>query len=136
MSGPWGIGVHSFISSFGAGSSLTEPPQVSVLDPASQWIVTTLSGSPATGIAVVAIAWVGMMMLWGRIDVRRGAMVIVGCFVLFGAPSIAEGLMGSAQTDRGDVSALAGVPIRPSLPARPKNPANAFDPYAGAAVQR
>jgi len=34
----------------------------------------------------------GLMMLTGRIDWRRGATVILGCFVVFGAAAIVAGI--------------------------------------------
>jgi type IV secretion system protein VirB2 len=56
----------------------------------------TLLGTVATVAAVIAIASVGFMMLTGRIDWRRGAIVILGCFILFGAASIVAGIRASA----------------------------------------
>ena len=58
--------------------------------------VTTLLGTIATVVAVIAVAAVGFMMLTGRINWRYGATVIVGCFVLFGASSIVAGIHSTA----------------------------------------
>ncbi len=63
---------------------------------ALNWLQGTLLGTVATVAAVIAIASVGFMMLTGRIDWRRGAVVILGCFVLFGAASIVAGIRASA----------------------------------------
>jgi type IV secretion system protein VirB2 len=63
---------------------------------ALNWLQGTLLGTVATVAAVIAIASVGFMMLTGRIDWRRGAIVILGCFVLFGAASIVAGIRASA----------------------------------------
>ena len=49
-----------------------------------------LLGPVATGVAVIAVAMVGFMMLTGRLNWRYGATVIVGVFILFGAPRIVE----------------------------------------------
>jgi type IV secretion system protein VirB2 len=46
----------------------------------------------ATSVAVIAIVGIGFGMLSGRIDLRRGATVIIGGFILFGASSIVAGL--------------------------------------------
>jgi type IV secretory pathway VirB2 component (pilin) len=45
-----------------------------------------LLGNVATAVAVMAVAAVGFMMLTGRMNWRFGATVIIGCFILFGAP--------------------------------------------------
>ncbi len=64
---------------------------------AVQWLQGTLLGTVATTIAVIAVAFVGLMMLTGRMNWRHGAAVILGCFVLFGAASIVAGIQTAAQ---------------------------------------
>lgn len=64
---------------------------------AMRWLQGTLLGTVATTLAVIAIAFVGMMMLTGRMNWRHGATVIVGCFILFGATSIVAGIQSAAQ---------------------------------------
>lgn len=61
------------------------------------WLQGTLLGSIAIGLCVIAVAWVGFLMLQGRLPVREGARVIVGCFILLGAPVIASGFLGFWQ---------------------------------------
>jgi urease alpha subunit len=86
---------------------------------------------------VIAVGSVGFMLLAGRIDVRRAAQVILGCFVLFGASTIAAGFVRFAES--GNVTATI-PPSQPSplLYASPvaKTPTTAvpYDPYAGAAL--
>ena len=63
---------------------------------AVQWLQGTLLGTVATVIAVIAIACVGFGMLTGRINWRHGAVVILGCFILFGAVSIVAGIQSTA----------------------------------------
>lgn len=63
---------------------------------ALNWLQGTLMGTVATVAAVIAIAAIGFMMLTGRIDWRRGAIVILGCFILFGAASIVAGIRTAA----------------------------------------
>ena len=60
------------------------------------WLQGTLLGTVATVAAVIAVAAVGFMMLTGRMNWRHGAMVILGCFVLFGAASIVAGIRAAA----------------------------------------
>jgi hypothetical protein len=62
--------------------------------------------------------------------------VILGCFLLFGATAVANGLRSSTM-DEG-ATPIASAPPPPVFPA-PKantNDANGYDPYAGAAVIR
>lgn len=63
---------------------------------AVSWLQGTLLGTVATVAAVIAVAAIGFMMLTGRIDWRRGAIVILGCFVLFGAASIVGGIRAAS----------------------------------------
>lgn len=99
------------------------------------WIEGTLLGSIATAIAVVCVAAVGLMMFSGRLDVRRGLVVVLGCFILFGASSIVDAFRGAI--DKGPsvtaVSVIAQPPI--AVPTPPPSP-QAYDPYAGASVIR
>lgn len=60
------------------------------------WIQGTLLGTVATVVAVIAVAFVGFMMLSGRMNWRYGATVILGCFILFGAASIVAGIQSAA----------------------------------------
>lgn len=63
---------------------------------AISWIQSTLLGTVATVVAVIAVAVVGLMMLTGRMNWRYGATVILGCFILFGAASIVAGIQSAA----------------------------------------
>lgn len=47
-------------------------------------------------IPVLAVAFLGFGMLAGRIDWRTGVRVVVGMFILFGAPMIVRELMALA----------------------------------------
>lgn len=63
---------------------------------AVSWLQGTLLGTVATVVAVIAVASVGFMMLTGRMNWRHGAVVILGCFILFGAASIVGGIRAAA----------------------------------------
>ena len=80
-----------------SGASRGSGPIVAAVD----WVQATLLGNIATTVAVIAVAIVGFMMLTGRINWRHGAMVIVGCFVLFGATVIVAGIQTAAQLTAG-----------------------------------
>jgi type IV secretory pathway VirB2 component (pilin) len=112
----------------------SEPASTSAIAATSGWIIDLLFGPLATVIAVLAIAWVGFAMLAGRVDIRRGLSVVLGCFLFFGAKVITDGLMLSAAND-GAFAAAKAPPKPVSAQAPPLNgPPNGFDPYAGAAA--
>jgi type IV secretory pathway VirB2 component (pilin) len=73
-----------------------DPAGSGVLINAVNWLQGTLLGTVATVAAVIAVAAVGFMMLTGRINWRHGAVVILGCFILFGAASIVAGIRSAA----------------------------------------
>ena len=52
------------------------------------WMQGILLGPIATALAVMAVAGVGFMMLTGRMNWRYGATVIIGVFIIFGAPRL------------------------------------------------
>ncbi len=112
--------------------SLADPPGSSVIVAAVSWLEGTLLGTVATTVAIIAIASIGLMMLSGRINLRYGATVILGCFILFGASSIVAGIqsMGGGTVD---AEAYAYSPPPPPPPTPTPPPANP-DPYAGAAL--
>lgn len=103
---------------------------------AVEWLQAVLLGSVASAVAVIAVASVGLLLLSGRIDMRRAAQAIFGCFILFGASSIATGIMdGVNRTDATAEIAPSPPPaVYPTAPVRPAQPASPYDPYAGAAM--
>ncbi|HSX54270.1 MAG TPA: TrbC/VirB2 family protein [Sphingomonas sp.] len=111
--------------------ALSTPVGSAVLVDAAHWIQGTLLGTLATAVAVIAVAWIGFGMLSGRINLQRGAVVILGCFVVFGAPVIAAGLMRA-----GDVGGSGAPVVAPPAPPTPQPTATPapYDPYAGASV--
>lgn len=73
-----------------------DPAGSGVIVGAVNWLQGTLLGTVATVVAVIAVAAVGFMMLTGRINWRHGAVVILGCFILFGAATIVAGIRAAA----------------------------------------
>lgn len=115
--------------------SLTNDP----IAAAVTWLQGALVGSVAIAIAIIAVASVGFLMLTGRIDFQRATQVIVGCFIIFGASTIAAGIQaaiartsGGASQSQASSAPPADAPPPPNYP-QPK-PAQPYDPYAGAAV--
>lgn len=108
------------------------PEQGSALVSAAGWIAQLVFGSLATAIAVLGVAFVGFMMLEGRVDWRRGMTVCAGCFLLFGARSVAASFLGAAQAWPAD-DAQPAVASNPAPAPAPPAPI-AYDPYAGASL--
>lgn len=105
----------------------------------SSSIEGTLTGTIATIVAVIAMATIGLLMLSGRIDVRCSARVILGCFIIFGASTIAAGIHFAIS--RGESGPAFAEPdlspyYPPASPTGPQSVPAGTDPYAGAAVPR
>ena len=79
-----------------AQDSYSDPAGSGAIISALGWLQGTLLGTVATVVAVIAVASVGFLMLTGRINWRHGAVVILGCFILFGATSIVAGIKSTA----------------------------------------
>ena len=58
----------------------------------ANWIGSIAQGQLVIILGVLAIAGVGLSMLSGGMELRRGMAAVVGCFILFGASAIARGL--------------------------------------------
>ncbi len=106
----------------------------SPIEAGANWLAQLATGSLATALCVLAIAVIALLMLSGRLPVRDGLRVVLGCFVLLGAPLIAEAFVA---TGRGlDASAPAANPQRDLTDPRTDLPPSAFDPYAGASLRQ
>lgn len=114
--------------------SLSDPPPVSAISTAADWVSNLLFGPLATAIAVIAIASIGIALMTGRIDLRRGLSILIGCFLLFGARGLADGLRSTATDNEKSVVSTAPPPPTFPNPTPSSSNTNAFDPYAGAAV--
>lgn len=100
------------------------------------WVQATLLGTIAAAVAVIAIAAIGLGMLWGRIDLKRGAGVIFGCFIIFGASGIASGILNAARLADDGSRDHVYLPPPPPAPSPVITAPPAYDPYAGASVPR
>jgi type IV secretion system protein VirB2 len=77
--------------------AVTDPAGSGPILGALEWVEGTLLGNLATTAAIIAVGAVGLMMLTGRIDWRRGLTVVLGAFILFGAAAIVEGMRSVAS---------------------------------------
>jgi len=125
------------ILSYAPTSLADSPAGSSVLVAAISWLQDLLLGTVATSIAVIAIAAIGFGMLTGRVNIRHGATVVLGCFILFGASTIVSGLRYAASGVGGD-TAPPVVVVAPPPPPPPHVQSSGvpapYDPYAGASV--
>lgn len=116
-----------------AATPLTDPQRSSALVHAIDWLQGVVLGSVANIIAVIAVAAIGFLMLTGRLDLRRGAVVVLGCFIIFGARVIALAISPAAT-----VISLspdeADPPAPPSAAPTPTPAHQPYDPYAGASL--
>ncbi len=99
----------------------------------ARWIEGVMLGEIALGLCVIAVAFIGALMLTGRLPLREGARIVVGCFVLLGAPVIAAGFV-----EGGRRAAVSSAP--PRVAAQIENlrtglPSANLDPYAGASLR-
>lgn len=124
------------ILSYAPISLADSPAGASVLAAAISWLQDVLLGTVATSIAVIAVAAIGFGMLTGRVNIRHGATVTLGCFILFGASTIVNGLRYAASGvggyDPPPVIVAAPPPAPPAVP--PTGTPAPYDPYAGASV--
>lgn len=79
-------------------ASVVDPTGSGPILEAVRWLQGTIMGTVATTVAVIAVAAVGFMMLTGRMNWRHGAVVILGCFILFGAASIVAGIQQATSS--------------------------------------
>ena len=87
-----------FLAAGQAAAQGGNPPGSGPILGAVNWVRGTMEGGIATAVAVIAVAFVGFMMLTGRMNWKHGITVIVGCFILFGAATIVGGIQMAART--------------------------------------
>jgi type IV secretory pathway VirB2 component (pilin) len=89
--------ISTFFSIFAIPSAALAQSVQQSSDPitsALMWMQGILLGPIATSLAVMAVAGVGFMMLTGRINWRYGGTVIIGVFIIFGAPRLVASIGG------------------------------------------
>ena len=111
---------------------------VGALGAAIRWLESVILGSVAAIICTIAVAGLGFAMLSGRLEPKRALVALVGCFILFSAPQIAQAILHLRSVDdpRAVQSAEEQQPPSYTPPPVP-NPTPVSpvrDPYAGATV--
>ncbi|MBB4150199.1 TrbC/VirB2 family protein [Sphingobium scionense] len=98
---------------------------------AVQWGERLLLGSVGTSVMIMAVAILGLFALRGCMDRSFAVRVLLGCFIIIGAPMIAAGIMTTAASGSGQVNApTQEVEVSPPPLRAPER----FDPYGGASV--
>ena len=119
-----------------ARASLFDKPAQPVLGAAGEWTQGALGGTFATTLCVIAIAILGLLLLSGRLQVRRSVEVVLGCFLLLGAGLLAVQLQQLANGAAGTYRAGGEQVILPAPVETPPLPPANYDPYAGASLRQ
>lgn len=101
------------------------------LSRAVEWLSQAMTGPVATTIGTLAVAMVGVLLLGGRLPIRRGVLTIVGCFVVFSASAIAASFVAGIGPPAVALPNPLTEVIQPASPSREPKP---YDPYAGVGV--
>lgn len=102
----------------------------------ARWIENAMLGEIALGICVIAVALIGALTLSGRLPIREGMRIVVGCFVLLSAPVIAAAFVAGGGSEF-SIEPSPQPSGRGSIDtARPPLPAADYDPYAGASLNQ
>ena len=112
--------------------SLFDAPANPVLSMSAQWLSGLMTGTFAISLGVIAVALVGLMLMTGRLAIRDGIRVVLGCFLLFAAPMIAASLRAGADGVATPFPPPMSIFQKPAP--TPLPPAN-YDPYAGASLR-
>ena len=118
-----------------AQSSLLDPSGARPLERAASWLTGLLTGGLVVTLCVIAVAFVGFLLLTGRFDIRRAGLVALGCFVLLGAPIIASAFL-TITTSVSQTAPPPPAPIVAVEDVRGDLPPAEYDPYAGASMRR
>ena len=113
-------------------ADLGAPMSPGALVTAANWLQQVVAGNAAMTLGVIAVAVLGLAMFNGQLPVRRGLVVVAGCFLLFGAPSIGQALLGLSNDQAANV-----MPAHVQANVRTDQIPNVSpqrDPYAGAGL--
>lgn len=116
--------------------SLFDAPTGSVAGNAGDWLGELLGGELASALCIVAIAMLGMLMLGGRLPLRTGLKIVMGCFLLLGASLVAGGLQDVSRNIGGGSLELERGPVVVEAEAEDPLPSANYNPYARASVRR
>lgn len=99
----------------------------------ARWIEGVMLDEIGLGLCVIAVAFIGALMLTGRLPLREGVRVVIGCFVLLGAQAIAAGLIQGSGGRTDSSTLVPPIAVVTEVPRAYMPPAD-YDPYAGASL--
>lgn len=70
----------------------------STLGTALENLVTTLNGTIARSLAIIAVIGMGIAALTGRVEWSRAIVVVLGVGIIFSAATLIDGLFGTSST--------------------------------------
>ncbi|WP_408914470.1 TrbC/VirB2 family protein [Brucella pseudogrignonensis] len=76
------------------GLMVVEPASAAGIESVLQNVVTMLTGTAAKLLAIIAVVIVGIAWMFGFMDLRKAAYVILGIAIVFGASEIVSTLAG------------------------------------------
>lgn len=119
-----GLAVQQSLFETGGGTPMVE---------SARWIEGVVLGEIALEVCVIAVAFIGALLLTGRLPLREGMRIVVGCFVLLGAPVIAAGVLEISASPFTAARPTRQTGVQPAL--RPELPRASYNPYAQASVR-
>ena len=82
------------IMSFAVSILATEPAYADIAS-VLQNVVTLLTGQVARSLAIIAVIATGIAWMFGHMDLRRAAFVVLGIALIFSASEIVSTIAGS-----------------------------------------
>lgn len=76
------------------GLAITEPASAAGIESVLQKVVDMLTGTAARLLAICAVVIVGIAWMFGFMDLRKAAYVVLGIAIVFGAAEIVDTLAG------------------------------------------
>lgn len=110
--------------------SLFDQADQSVLREAGDWFSELLTGSFTSSLCIASVALFGILMLTGRIPFRCGLQVLIGCFLLLGAGTLAEDM---SEAFSGEPIAFTSSPV--PLQRGEDLPPAEYNPFVRASVR-
>lgn len=76
------------------GLAMVEPAAAAGIESVLQKVVDLLTGGAAKSLAIIAVIIVGVCWMFGFMDLRKAAYVVLGIALVFGAAEIVNSLAG------------------------------------------
>ena len=114
--------------------SLFEPNASSPISEALDGVVGSTLLEATTLLAIIAFALLGLVLLGGRLPLKRAGFAIIGCFIALGAPALASSFLSLANQSATNVRTYKPA-LEPRIESLRELPPASRDPYDGASPQ-